>query len=57
MVWFLEKKAGQVQYCSAQTQGTDPSRALQAVRDREAQRRRDRENRQRLTQEPVEKDW
>jgi len=40
-----------------QTQGTDPSRALQAVRDREAQRRRDRENRQRLTQEPVEKDW
>ncbi len=40
-----------------QTQGTDPSRALQAVRDREAQRRRDRESRQRLTQDPVEKDW
>ncbi len=40
-----------------QAQGTDPSRALQAVRDREAQRRRDRENRQRLTQEPVERDW
>jgi hypothetical protein len=38
-------------------QGADPSRALQAVRDREAQRRHDRENRQRLAQEPVEKDW
>lgn len=38
-------------------QGADPSRALQAVRDREAQRRHERENRQRLTQEPVEKDW
>ncbi|NUQ62555.1 MAG: VWA domain-containing protein [Pirellulales bacterium] len=38
-------------------QGVDPSRALQAVRDREAQRRRDRENQQRLTQDPVEKDW
>lgn len=38
-------------------QGADPSRALQAVRDREAQRRHDRDNRQRLSQEPVEKDW
>lgn len=47
----------QQQQQEQQTQGADPSRALQAVRDREAQRRRDRENRQRLTQDPVEKDW
>jgi hypothetical protein len=47
----------QQQQQQQQTQGADPSRALQAVRDREAQRRRDRETRQRLTQEPVEKDW
>jgi hypothetical protein len=38
-------------------QGADPSRALQAVRDREAQRRRDRESRQRMMPEPVDKDW
>jgi len=37
--------------------GVDPARLLQAVRDREAQRRRDRERRQRFQQEPVDKDW
>jgi Ca-activated chloride channel family protein len=40
-----------------QARGIDPARLLQAVRDRESQRRRDRENRQRLDREPVEKDW
>ncbi len=35
----------------------DPSRLLQAVRDREAQRRRDRDRRQSIGQVPVEKDW
>ncbi|PAY19887.1 hypothetical protein CKO51_08610 [Rhodopirellula sp. SM50] len=35
----------------------DPSRVLQAVRDREAQRRRERDQRQRAGQIPVEKDW
>lgn len=35
----------------------DPSRVLQAVRDREAQRRRDQEKRQHAGQVPVEKDW
>ncbi|WP_372895196.1 VWA domain-containing protein [Stieleria sp.] len=35
----------------------DPSRVLQAVRDREAQRRRERDQRQRAGQMPVEKDW
>jgi hypothetical protein len=41
-----------------QSAGLDPSRLLQAVRDREAQRRRhDRDRRGRLQQEPVEKDW
>jgi hypothetical protein len=38
-------------------QGADPSRLLQAVRDREAQRRRERDRRQRYEREPVEKDW
>ncbi len=52
-----EGQQGQEKQQPQGTQGVDPSRALQAVRDREAQRRRDRENRQRLTQEPVEKDW
>ncbi len=37
--------------------GTDPARLLQAIRDREAQRSRERERRARLEQEPVEKDW
>jgi hypothetical protein len=37
--------------------GTDPARLLQAIRDREAQRRRDQERRERFEQEPVEKDW
>lgn len=37
--------------------GTDPARLLQAIRDREAQRRRDQERRARMEQEPVEKDW
>jgi Ca-activated chloride channel family protein len=41
-----------------QSAGLDPSRLLQAVRDREAQRRRhDRDRRGRLQQEPVDKDW
>ncbi|MGI6420152.1 MAG: VWA domain-containing protein [Thermoguttaceae bacterium] len=37
--------------------GADPARLLQAIRDREAQRRRDRQQRQRYQQDPVEKDW
>ncbi|HVX11230.1 MAG TPA: VWA domain-containing protein [Pirellulales bacterium] len=37
--------------------GPDPARLLQAVRDREAQRRRDRERRGRFEHEPVDKDW
>ena len=37
--------------------GGDPSRLLQAVRDREAQRRRDREKRAATGQASVEKDW
>ena len=40
-----------------QPAGLDVSRLLQSVRDREAQRRRDREQRQRSVQDPVEKDW
>jgi hypothetical protein len=40
-----------------QSAGFDPSGLLQRVRDREAQRRRDREQRGRFEQEPVEKDW
>ena len=35
----------------------DPSRLLQAVRDREASRQRDRKHRNRATSLPVEKDW
>jgi Ca-activated chloride channel family protein len=37
--------------------GTDPARLLQAIRDREAQRSRERERRLRTEREPVEKDW
>ena len=37
--------------------GTDPARLLQAIRDREAERRREKDRRQRLEREPVEKDW
>lgn len=35
----------------------DPSRVLQAVRDREAQRRREKDQRQSAGQIPVERDW
>ncbi len=53
-----QKQAGSGQRNEDQpTAGFDPSRLLQAVRDREAQRRRDRERRGRLDQEPVLKDW
>lgn len=38
-------------------QQRNSSRFLQAVRDREAQRRRDQERRQQMTNEPVAKDW
>lgn len=38
-------------------QGTDPARLLQAIRDREAERRREKEQRGRMEREPVEKDW
>ncbi|MDD4268278.1 MAG: VWA domain-containing protein [Pirellulales bacterium] len=44
-----QQQAGQV--------GADPARLLQAIRDREAQRRRDRQERQHYRQDPVEKDW
>ncbi len=37
--------------------GADPSRLLQAVRDREAQRRRDKQKQQTMAQDAVEKDW
>ena len=37
--------------------GVDPARLLQAVRDREAQRRRMRERRGQAQREPVAKDW
>lgn len=37
--------------------GTDPARLLQAIRDREAERRREQERRGRIQREPVEKDW
>ena len=37
--------------------GTDPARLLQAIRDREAERRREKERRAQLAREPVEKDW
>ena len=37
--------------------GTDPARLLQAIRDREAERRRDKERRGQMEREPVEKDW
>ncbi len=37
--------------------GTDPARLLQAIRDREAQRRREQERRGQFQREPVEKDW
>ena len=40
----------------ADQEGADPERLLQAVRDREAQRMKDR-NRQRADFEPVDKDW
>ncbi len=40
-----------------QQQQMDPSRILQAVRDREAQRRKDQEQRVMAGQAPVEKDW
>lgn len=40
-----------------QLQGTDPARLLQAVRDREARRRRDKSQRAQADHEPVEKDW
>ena len=39
------------------TKKMDPSRILQAVRDREAQRRRDKDRRQSANSVPVEKDW
>lgn len=42
---------------SEQEQQMDPSRVLQAVRDREAQRRRDRDQRLKARQVPVERDW
>jgi hypothetical protein len=35
----------------------DPAQLLQAVRDREARRRRDRANRERAGYESVERDW
>ena len=38
-------------------QKMDPSRILQAVRDREAQRRRDKDKRQPAGRVPVDKDW
>jgi len=37
--------------------GADPAQLLQAVRDREAQRRRKREGRGSGSHDPVEKDW
>ncbi|MHB8900528.1 MAG: vWA domain-containing protein [Thermoguttaceae bacterium] len=37
--------------------GTDPARLLQAIRDREAHRNRERDRHTRVEQEPVEKDW
>ena len=40
-----------------QADGVDPSRLLQAVRDREAQRRRDKNKRAATSQVPVDKDW
>jgi hypothetical protein len=35
----------------------DPARLLQAVRDREAQRRKEKSRQQPASIEPVEKDW
>ena len=40
-----------------QQAGVDPERLLQALRDREAKRRRDRSRQKRVDYEPVEKDW
>ena len=37
--------------------GTDPARLLQAIRDREAQRRREQQRRGQFQRDPVEKDW
>ena len=45
------------QQTEPEEQQMDPTRALQAVRDREAQRRRDKNERQNATQVPVAKDW
>ena len=39
------------------TRELDPARLLQAVRDREARRRREKSERQRSPYQPVEKDW
>jgi len=41
----------------ASSPASDPARLLQKLRDREAQRRKDREKRQRGGQDPVDKDW
>jgi Ca-activated chloride channel family protein len=41
----------------ASSPASDPARLLQKIRDREAQRRKDREKRQRGGQDPVDKDW
>jgi hypothetical protein len=40
-----------------QQAGMDPARLLQAIRDREAQRRKERSRRQPASMEPVDKDW
>ncbi|OYP38142.1 VWA domain-containing protein [Rhodopirellula sp. MGV] len=51
-----EQQQNQQQQQQGQQQ-MDPSRVLQAVRDREAQRRKERERTQNAGQVPVEKDW
>jgi Ca-activated chloride channel family protein len=45
------------QDATERAEDADPARLLQEVRDREAQRRRERAQRQRAGYEPVEKDW
>jgi Ca-activated chloride channel family protein len=52
-----EEQARQQEERKAAEQETDPAQLLQAVRDREAERRRERARRQAAPYETVEKDW
>ena len=54
-----QQESGEQQQTPAghQNKGLNAARLLQAVRDRDARRRREREQSQRFGREPVEKDW